>query len=57
MLFRSEGRGLIWMLHRADLGSKFEHALVLESGKVVEQGRFTELNKPGTVLQQLVATG
>ena len=52
-----EGRGLIWMLHRADLGSKFEHALVLESGKVVEQGRFTELNKPGTVLQQLVATG
>ncbi len=50
-------RGLIWMLHRAELGSKFEHALVLESGKVVEQGQFTELNRPGTVLQQLVATG
>jgi putative ABC transport system ATP-binding protein len=52
-----QGRGLIWMLQRAELGSKFEHALVLESGKVVEEGPFMELNKPGTVLQQLVATG
>ena len=50
-------RALIWLVHRANLAEKFDHTLVLESGKVVEQGRFTELNRPGTVLGGLVAAG
>ncbi|MFQ6022920.1 MAG: ABC transporter transmembrane domain-containing protein [Acidiferrobacterales bacterium] len=57
-LFRElMGRGLIWVLQRASLGSEFDHALVLEDGKVVEQGPFGDLDKPGTVLQQLVVAG
>ncbi|MFQ5935190.1 MAG: ABC transporter transmembrane domain-containing protein [Acidiferrobacterales bacterium] len=55
LLEEFEGRGVIWVLQRADLGERFERALVLDGGKVIEQGRFADLNKPGTVLQQLVA--
>jgi ABC-type cobalamin/Fe3+-siderophores transport system ATPase subunit len=50
-------RGLIWVLHRASLSSEFDHTLVLDGGKVVEQGRFTDLDKPNTVLQELVLAG
>ncbi|MFQ5994468.1 MAG: ABC transporter transmembrane domain-containing protein [Acidiferrobacterales bacterium] len=49
-----EGRGLIWVLHRASLGSEFDHTLVLDNGKVVEQGRFADLDKPGSVVNELV---
>jgi hypothetical protein len=30
---------------------------VLDAGKVVEQGRFTDLDRPNTVLQELVMAG
>jgi ABC-type multidrug transport system fused ATPase/permease subunit len=57
-LFREfKDRGLIWVLHRASLGSEFDHTLVLDDGKVVEQGRFTDLDKPNTVLKDLVMAG
>jgi len=58
--FRREsarGRGLIWVLHRASLGEQFDHVLVLEGGRVVAQGRFDEINQPGSVLGELVAAG
>jgi ABC-type multidrug transport system fused ATPase/permease subunit len=48
------GRGLIWVLNRARLGEQFDHILVMEGGKVVEQGQFAALHKPGTVLYELV---
>ena len=50
-------RGLIWVLHRASLGREFDHTLVLDGGKVVEAGRFTDLDKPNTVLKELVLAG
>ncbi len=57
-LFREfKDRGLIWVLHRASLGREFDHTLVLDGGKVVEQGRFTDLDKPNTVLKELVMAG
>jgi ABC-type multidrug transport system fused ATPase/permease subunit len=57
-LFREfRARGLIWVLHRASLGREFDHTLVLDGGKIVEQGRFTDLDKPNTVLQELVMAG
>lgn len=57
-LFREfRDRGLIWVLHRASLGREFDHTLVLDGGKVVEQGRFTDLDKPNTVLKELVLAG
>ncbi len=52
-----EGRGLVWVLHRAELGAEFDYTVVLESGKVVEQGRFAELDRPGSILKELVVAG
>jgi len=52
-----EGRGLVWVLHRAELGSEFDYTVVLEGGKVAEQGRFAELDRPGSILKELVAAG
>jgi putative ABC transport system ATP-binding protein len=52
-----QGRGLIWVLHRPDACTEFEHVVVLEGGKVIEQGAIAALNKPGTALQELVAAG
>lgn len=52
-----KGRGLVWVLHRASLCSEFDHILVLDGGKVVEQGALADVDQAGTVLQGLVATG
>ncbi len=52
-----QGRGLVWVLHRPDACREFEHVLVLEAGKVIEQGAVATLSKPGTALQELVAAG
>jgi ABC-type multidrug transport system fused ATPase/permease subunit len=51
-----DGRALIWLVHRASLGEEFDHTVVLERGKCVEQGPYSELNRPGSVLHELVAT-
>ncbi len=50
-------RALIWLVHRASLGEEFDYAVVMERGKCVEQGSFSELNRPGSVLNGLVSTG
>ena len=52
-----QGRGLIWLVHRASLGKKFDHTVVLERGKFVEQGPYSELDRPGSALSALAATG
>jgi putative ABC transport system ATP-binding protein len=55
-LFREfEGRGLVWILSRAELARKFHRALVMEAGKIIEQGRVEDLNQPGKLLHKLVA--
>ncbi len=48
-------RTLIWALNRSDWARKFDHVLVMRKGRVVEQGRFTELDRDGSLLQELVA--
>jgi len=50
------GRGLIWVLHRAGLVRQFAEALVMEHGRLVEQGAFADLDKPGTKLTELLAS-
>ena len=50
----SAGRGLIWVLHRASLAEQFDLTVVLEDGRVTQQGQFEELNQPGTALAELV---
>jgi ABC-type multidrug transport system fused ATPase/permease subunit len=48
------GRGLVWVLQRASLARQFERVLVMADGKLVEQGSFAELDKPGTALTGLL---
>ena len=57
LLKEFDSRALIWVVHRASLAERFEQTIVLEGGKVVEQGAFAELNRPGTVLHQLAQAG
>ena len=52
-----QGRALIWLVHRASLGKEFDHTVILERGKFLEQGPFTELDRPGSVLSELVSAG
>ena len=49
-----EKGGLIWAVHRADMAEQFDHVVVMQHGRVVEQGTFAELNKPSTTLTQLL---
>lgn len=55
LLEEFSGRTLIWLVHRASLGEEFEQILVMEGGRVVEQGAFEELDRPGTVFRELAA--
>ncbi|HKX08344.1 MAG TPA: ABC transporter ATP-binding protein/permease [Stellaceae bacterium] len=48
------GRGLIWVLHRASLVRQFAEALVMEHGRLVEQGTLADLDKPGTKVSELL---
>ena len=57
LLKEFESRALIWVVHRASLAERFERTIVLESGKVVEQGTFANLNRPGTAFHELAAAG
>lgn len=50
------GRGLIWVVHRASLARQFQEALVMEHGRLVEQGTLADLDKPGTRFNELLTT-
>jgi len=49
------GRGVFWALHRADMARDLDRVLVMSDGKVVEQGKVAELDRPGTAFSDLVA--
>lgn len=55
LLGEFRGRGLIWVLHRASLAQHFDHTLVLDEGRVMQAGRFDELNTPDSPLASMVA--
>jgi putative ABC transport system ATP-binding protein len=55
LLHAYEGRTLIWALSRGDWAARFEHVIVMHRGRVIEQGRYAELDRDGSALQQLVA--
>ena len=50
------GRGLIWVLHRATLARQFQEVMVMDHGRLVEQGALADLDKPGTRLSELLAS-
>lgn len=52
-----KGKGVIWALARHDLGERFGRVLVLERGRLMEQGRFQELKTAGGALQRMLGAG
>jgi putative ABC transport system ATP-binding protein len=51
------GRCVFWALQRNDLAERFGHTLVMERGRLAEQGRFEELKARGGALQKLLSAG
>src|SRR6516164_5193868 len=49
------GRGIIWVLHRANLAKDFDRVLVLSNGKLEEQGTPPELDGNGSLMSLLIA--
>jgi putative ABC transport system ATP-binding protein len=48
-------RSLVWSLHRTRLASAFDRILVMEQGRLVDQGPYAELEKSGSALAPLMA--
>ncbi len=46
----AKGRTVVWALGRADLAREFDRVLVFDHGRLVEQGKFDELEHAGKVL-------
>jgi ABC-type multidrug transport system fused ATPase/permease subunit len=51
----SKGRSLVWALQRSGLSRHFDRVLVMVDGRIAEQGKFDELNRPNTVLHKQLA--
>ena len=45
-----DGRGLVWVLDQADQAARFDYAVIMEGGKIIEQGSVKELKQPGRPL-------
>jgi len=41
-------RALVWVVNRAELAKRFDNVIVMDSGKVIEQGQTRELDKEGS---------
>ncbi len=54
LLKEFEGRGLVWILHRASLASQFDQTIVMQGGKIVDHGTFESMNREGSVLHELI---
>jgi putative ABC transport system ATP-binding protein len=54
ILAERRGQGVVWVLHRPDLAERFSQVLVMERGKLTEQGRFEELKANGGPLHKLL---
>ena len=49
------GRSLIWSLHHPRLAGTFDRVLVMEHGRLIDQGPPGELEKPGSPFAPLIA--
>jgi putative ABC transport system ATP-binding protein len=55
VLERRAGGGVIWILQRPHSCEQFSCVLVMQDGRIVEQGSFADLNKPGSALSDILA--
>lgn len=51
----AKDRTVVWALGRADLAQSFQRVLVLDGGRLVEEGAYAELATSGAVLPKLLA--
>ena len=49
-----KNRGILWMLGRVQLAEQFDAVIVMERGKLVDQGPFAEMQTSSTHLQNLL---
>src|SRR4051812_39279040 len=54
VLEERKGRGVVWVLQRADVAERFDSVLVMERGKIAEKGAFAQLKSNGGALQKLL---
>ena len=52
---RMRSRGILWILGRVQLAEQFDSVLVMERGRLVDQGPFAELKAGNSHFQQLLA--
>ncbi|SLN19860.1 ABC transporter transmembrane domain-containing protein [Oceanibacterium hippocampi] len=50
-----KGRSVVWSLHRPKDAKAFDHVVVLQGGRIVEQGPFQDLDRDGSAYRQLIA--
>ena len=50
-------RAVVWVLGRAELAALFDQVLVLDKGKILEQGEFERLKNNGAGLSKLLTAG
>ena len=55
LLESRKGRSVFWALQRSDLAERFGHTLVMERGRLAEQGRFEALKSNGGPLNKMLA--
>ncbi|GAB4178630.1 MAG: ABC transporter ATP-binding protein [Thalassobaculales bacterium] len=52
---RLAGCGLLWVLQRPGMARGFDRVVVMAGGRVVEEGRFADLDRDGAPLRKLLA--
>jgi putative ABC transport system ATP-binding protein len=52
-----KGQSVFWALHRNDLADRFAYTLVMERGRLAEQGSFADLKARGGALSKLLNAG
>ena len=55
ILHHRDGRGVIWTLQRPSMARNFQHLVVMQSGRLIEQGSFAELSQEGTAFSELMS--
>ena len=50
----TKDRSLIWVLSRTQWARHFERVIVVKGGRIVEQGTYAELDRPGSALSELL---
>jgi len=55
ILAERKGQGVVWALQRPELAERFASVLVIDHGRLAEQGRFEALKSNGGPLNKMLA--